>query len=163
MAKHGKLIVKDEVWQKLQKEFKKMESQPHVDVGVRGSSALEGKKDAFGKVTEAVRLVDIATFHEFGTSHGVPERSFIRSTLFENNLYREMRKKLSISILSLKMDVSKALGLLGLKYQSDIQAKIRAGIDPPLTFETEQRKGSTTPLIDTGQLIQGITYEVKDK
>ena len=67
------------------------------------------------------------------------------------------------------MDVRRALGILGAKAQADIQARIRAGIAPPLAASTLRRKlaltrkgakGEPKPLIDTGQLVASITYRV---
>ncbi len=39
--------------------------------------------------------------------------------------------------------------------------KIQRGIDPALKDATIAKKGSSTPLIETGQLINSIDFEVK--
>ncbi|OCA57864.1 hypothetical protein AA93_07090 [Xylella fastidiosa subsp. pauca 11399] len=44
----------------------------------------------------------------------------------------------------------------------DVKATIRHADLAPLTPQTIQRKGSSAPLIDTGQMLQSITYEVRD-
>ena len=54
-----------------------------------------------------------------------------------------------------------ALGRIGLKIRDEIKERIRSGIEPGLAEATKDRKGSSTPLIDTGQLISSITWELR--
>jgi hypothetical protein len=58
-------------------------------------------------------------------------------------------------------NVRVALDRLGAKFVGDIQRRIKAHIPPPLQQSTIDRKGSSTPLIDTGVLWSSITHEVK--
>ena len=163
MAKGGgRVIERDLGWKALTKEFGKLAKQPHVDVGVRGESGLEPKKDSDGNKSSTVNLVNVATFHEFGTSNGLPERSFIRSTVDDKKNYNQLKTDLMVRLLSLKIKTEKALGILGLTVQKDIRAKIRSNIPPALSPRTIAAKGSSIALIDTGQLIQGISYLVKE-
>lgn len=119
--------------------------------------------------SEGLTVADVASFMEFGTTDSeglqvVPERSFIRSTIDESRPeLREVARKLQAQILTEKqMTPAKALGLLGQKLQSLIINKINSGIDPELDEKTIARKGSSTPLIDTGQLKQSIRYKVDE-
>jgi hypothetical protein len=41
-----------------------------------------------------------------------------------------------------------------------MKAYVRAGIDPGLAASTVAAKGSSTPLIDKGELLSSIDYEV---
>ena len=61
------------------------------------------------------------------------------------------------------MTLPRALGLLGARMSADMKMTIKNRIPPPLQPETIRRKGSDVPLIDTGQLINSITWAVLTK
>ena len=94
----------------------------------------------------------------------IPERSFLRSTLNENK-----DKATKLLIRELKGDISqgdfsgRAFAIVGENLSGEVKRKIQSGIEPALDPETVRRKGSSKPLIDTGNLLQSITYEVRDK
>lgn len=106
----------------------------------------------------------IAAAHEFGVPGHIPERSFLRSTLNENK-----DKATKLLIRELKGDISqgdfsgRAFAIVGENLSGEVKRKIQSGIEPALDPETVRRKGSSKPLIDTGNLLQSITYEVRDK
>lgn len=105
-------------------------------------------------------LLDVAEKHEFGL--GVPRRSFIADWADES----ESENKRTISkigklVISGQVELEDALNQLGLKFVGDIQKRIKAGIDPANSEATIARKGSSTPLIDTGQLWSAIRHEVR--
>ncbi len=128
-----------------------------VDVGV-----LAGKGDEASKTSPGLTVMDVATFNEFGL--GVPERSFIRGYVDENEqAIRNDIKKLALLIMKGEKTTEEALELLGLKTVGGIQKRISAGIDPPNATSTVRRKGSSKPLIDTGQLRSSITHRVNAK
>jgi hypothetical protein len=147
-------------------------SKPSVSVGILGSKAMEEKKSrekasfdtdgGYGKRTTSVSLVEVATFHEYGGRDSrPPERSFLRSTLREQaKTYRKFLDKALTQIYLGKLTVRQTLGLLGEKAVSDVRNKIRSNIPPALKPSTIKRKGSSIALIDTGQLIGGISYKV---
>jgi len=121
---------------------------------------------ASGKANEAhaggaVTQLDVGTWMEFGTDH-VPERSFLRETIavkrneIETRLAAEVRK-----VLTGKQGVDAAMEHVGQFVVGLCQARIKEGIGPELDQSTIDRKGSSTPLIDTGQLRSSITYEVR--
>ena len=60
------------------------------------------------------------------------------------------------------IDMPKALELIGLFVKGLIQGRMSAGIPPPLKASTIARKGSSKPLINTGQLRASIDYEVRE-
>ena len=64
-------------------------------------------------------------------------------------------------ILDGTSDVDRELARLGQKVVGDVQQRMADGIGPPLDPETVRRKGSSTPLIDTGRLRQSIDSEVR--
>ena len=65
-------------------------------------------------------------------------------------------------IIEGKLTREQALEQFGAWAAGQVQAFISAGrVVPPLDPTTIARKGSSIPLIDTGQLRQSITYEVR--
>lgn len=121
-----------------------------VEVGI-----LTGEAEAThdGKLT----VLDVAEMNEFGL--GVPERSFIRAFFdeYEQEAIQILQNILS-TLVQRKITKKQALMQVGLLLVAKCQARIRAHIDPPNSKITEQRKGSSTPLIDTGQLVSSITF-----
>jgi hypothetical protein len=127
-----------------------------VDVGVLGKEGSGVYED--GNLTVA----DVASFHEFG--QGVPERSFIRAYVDENRSKIEdwLRRMAKRVITGEVKSFDHGLELIGMKIESEIKQRIRDGIPPELSEATlAQKKGKSTPLIDTGQLLSSITHEVR--
>lgn len=148
----SKVIDKDRGWNAIKGRMEFTKAKNHVAVGIQGEDALA----SHGESTN----VEIGTKHEFGM--GVPERSFVRATIDANlNAYRRLARTLGTRMVDGGVNRSRALGLLGQKAEADIKNRIRARIDPPLAPVTIDRKGSSVPLIDTGQMINAITSEVR--
>lgn len=127
---------------------------PSVSVGVTAKSGAQ-------KTDGGMTVLDVANIHEFGLGT-VPERSFLRAYIDENQgRIQKMLVVLLESVVAGKRSPQQALDILGAKMVGEIQARISAGISPPLTPETIARKGSDVPLIDTGQLRASITFESK--
>lgn len=136
-----------------------------VTVGVFGEKGDEPSGE--GSLTVA----EIAAIHEFGLG-GMPERSFIRSYFdaelpkIQGALLALIRAKLSHSVKTgtpvTAKDQKEILDKIGLYMVGRIQQRIAAGeIVPELAQSTIDRKGSSTPLIDTGQLRSSISHEVE--
>jgi len=107
---------------------------------------------------DGTTIPEVGAINEFGL--GVPERSFIRSTIAENiSKYNRLRRELLAGIINGKTTSAKAVAILGEELKKDIQAKIVAMSDPPNSDETADRKGSNSPLIDTGTMRQSIQWE----
>lgn len=182
------------------KEAAKIRKKPYVKAGI--TQAQGSKLRADGRLTTA----EIGQIHEYGApGRGIPERSFIRSTLNSNqSKYDSHIAKLRDEIFDANsgMTTERALGLIGQEFASDVKTTIRAGISPALKESTVRRKnagviekakgtiagvnaagakgkltkaqvmkgaqanetittgGASTPLIDKGQLIGSISYEV---
>ena len=147
----GQVKVNDRVWRGVLKRVSEMK-RASVRVGVMGDAGDE----------KGVSLAEIAAYHEFGTST-IPERSFLRATFFGHAAegLRVMCEKLSKAIVEGKMDEPRALGLLGTWAAAEVKKTIRASIAPELAAATIAAKGSSLPLVDTGQLINSITYVVE--
>lgn len=105
---------------------------------------------------DGTSVIMVGAVHEFGSpSRGVPQRSFLRTTVIEHRrAYAAFMKKLTKKMVSGDMTKEKALGLLGLKVQTDVRSKITDISTPPL----KDRDGN--PLVDTGHLRQSIIFKV---
>lgn len=138
----------DAVWKKLLLKVKEIADGPNVKVGVFGN-------------------VEKAAAHEFGTET-VPERSFIRST-FEKKQpeLAKMTAKIAKKVFEGGMEVEKGLSLLGEWGANECKNTIRNGPDPDWPAlssayaEKKEAAGKTTVLVDTGEMINSITYKVE--
>lgn len=92
----------------------------------------------------------------------IPERSFLRSTVDEkSNDYAALLAKLVGQVVDGKITPTQALDRLGLTVERDVKRKIVEIKEPPNAASTIRMKKSSNPLIDTGQLRQSITYEIR--
>lgn len=107
---------------------------------------------------DGTSVIMVAMVHEFGSpARGVPERSFIRSTINENrSAYIKASKTLFSKVVKGKIDMDRALGMLGQIVVGDINQKILDIDSPPL----KNRDGN--PLWDTGHMAQSVTYVIED-
>lgn len=142
-----------------------------VKIGVQGTDALKAKKfrTGTGEISSDIEttIVSVATFHEFGVDSGkikIPERSFLRATIDQNKKkYQDILTAGLKSFVNQKLTKKQILSLLGQRVQSDIVKRINSGISPSNSEATIKKKGSSKPLIDTGQLKQSITYIVVEE
>lgn len=156
MSKKFKVDVK--VWKQLRAHLKKIgKDHSYVKVGVLTD---EMHHSGFS-------LVEIAAVHEFGSRDGrIPQRSFIRAGIkdsqpqlvrFLQNLARAVLKDPAASHSA----VDEALNKLGAFAANSVKRYVtKNNIPPPLSPRTIVRKGSSKPLIDTGQLVNSITWQV---
>lgn len=145
-------------WEEL-KERNRKANGTHVRVGVFSSEQHEG--------AEGIGLVELAAIHEFGSpAANIPERSFIRSTVNrEHETIREYLTKAAKAVVHGDVTLERALNVLGLKLAAEMKRTITGrqttGPEPQeLKQATIDRKGSSTPLLDTAQLKNSITHVV---
>jgi phage gpG-like protein len=154
-------------WEALTKRIKDAQ---HISAHV-GVLANKGGNAQVGE--SGLTLVELAAIHEFGSADGhIPERSFIRGTLFAR-VADQLKHRVTEAVKEIaedKTDVKTAIGRLGAWAAAEIKNTIsRNEADgygdypyPPLADSTIAAKGSSTPLVDTGQLLNSITWEVVD-
>jgi len=136
-----------------------------VKVGVQGPQAAANHQDS------RLTVAQIATVHEFGRvihqpkmnrTITIPERSFLRATI---DMYQEAIARRQVLLtqgyLLGKFEMRASLELLGLYVVGLVKQRIANGIAPPNRPSTIARKGSSKPLIDTGQLRNSITHKVE--
>ena len=141
-----------------------------VLVGIQGDAK---PRDGKGRLANA----EIGAIHEFGApSRGIPERSFLRSTLDgqRESIVGDMRDAFDRALRG-DATVRQAIDGLGLQVEARVKETIRKGIKPGLNDATIKRRRAKlkggkaankvftgeTPLIDTGQLIQSITAKTE--
>jgi len=168
LAGRGKIIDRDSGYRQFMKNAKMLEGKPHVKVGFPEEStgpeakSSRGTGEASGATIsdEGLTIAQVATFHEFGGKNDhPPERSFIRRTVYEKDAEINGMIKSEMKTFFLGNPLT-ALGRVGLFVQSAIQRLIHDRKLKPNEPSTIARKGSDTPLIDTGQLVQSVRYVV---
>jgi len=137
-------------------------SKASVRVGVLEDKGAESKS-ASDESQSAKTVIEVATIHEFGApAAGIPARSFLRGTVDEQMAeIRADQHKIAVAVISGKLDLRRGLDQLGARIAAKIQQRIARGIQPPLLPRTIARKGSSKPLVDTGQLRSSISWEVE--
>ncbi|MCK4717652.1 MAG: hypothetical protein KAT70_03195 [Thermoplasmata archaeon] len=137
--------------------LKRLSRHSTVLVGVQGKKAEATHKDSEDSEGEPLTVGEIASIHEFGL--GVPERSWLRAWIEENRsmIQSDLRRAMQ-RVIEGKLTKEQAASILGVKYVGEIQKRIAQGIEPPNHPDTVKRKGSSKPLIDTGQLRSAITW-----
>lgn len=111
-----------------------------------------------------ISMAGLLAVHEFGVpKKNIPERSTLRSAIMENRqelvnltaegvrFYNQQNKKLDLQFYN----------KIGLFASNLVKDKFVKGPFIPLKTATIKRKGSSKPLIDTGELRQSITWVVR--
>lgn len=136
-----------------------------VKIGVLSNAAGETKVPG-----SDMDLIGLAAIHEFGTPArpwagfaGIPPRPFIRATFDANRA--EVGKKvraLAVAFLKGQISLNRGLNMLGHWGVGAVHRYVEQGSNLlPNAPSTIERKGSSRPLIDTKQLINGVTYVVE--
>ena len=104
-------------------------------------------------------ISELATIHEFGL--GAPQRSFIRAWFDEQQDSIQSTLKSQVALAQAgKIPIQAALERCALAFEGAMKKRIARGIPPPNAASTIARKGSSKPLIDTGQLRNAIRGRV---
>jgi hypothetical protein len=132
----------------------------HAEVGVFGGKPHITSLSGGGK--RSIVMADLAAIHEYGApSRNIAERSFFRASLKLNrSKYGQYLLSQVKPILLGKTNMAITWQFLGQEAQADVQTYLVNGKFVPLKPRTIKRKGSSKPLIDTGQLRQSVSYRV---
>lgn len=113
-----------------------------------------------GKVSGDV--VNRAIWNHYGTSRGIPSRPFLLNAIRKNRRkYIEALKTSGAKILRGEATLDQTMSKLGILAQGDIQQEITDLRTPPNAPSTIKAKGSSNPLIDTGEMRSKVTWQVK--
>ena len=135
-----------------------------VDDFIKRIKALDNASLEVGILSsEDGEILLIANVHEFGApSVNIPERSFIRAGFDEHHKdIEQTNDKLLDMYLEGNISARTYLNTLGEYCVGLIQKFIVDLKEPPNKPATIEAKGSSNPLVDTGRLIQSISYQVK--
>lgn len=122
-----------------------------------GVHAAEG---GAGHTGSKLSVAEIATIHEYGLGTS-PQRSFIRAWADSRKAeHQRMLKIIGENVVKGRYDAATGLARLGNLFVGEVQARISGGIPPPNAPSTVARKGSSKPLINTGQLRSSIRFRV---
>ncbi len=125
----------------------------HVQVGVLGD----------GRTESGESILEIAAIHEYGApGAGIPKRSFIRFTVKQRKAdINRVIIRMASQVLTKGLTIDSALNVIGEFTKSAIkQSIVNKLIKQDLKPATIKRKGSSTALVDTGQLLNAITHKV---
>jgi len=145
-----KVIDKDLGYKRIALNFKELKGKG-VKVGIMGSQTADGTS-----------IVDYATYNEFGTAR-IPARPFMTITADKNrDKVQAFTGHLVGRMIDGKLDSTSVLKNLGEWYQAQMQLSVRTAKDwaIPNAPSTIAMKGSSSPLIDKGRLVQAIRYEI---
>lgn len=143
------------------REFK----QRFIDLNNQGVNVgLPKDKTEPGKIgAKGTSLALIGAVHEFGSpQQGIPERPWLRPGIRTNKSNFMRLNKINLAkVAKGEMPVKVALGQLGQMAAGAVKKYIRQADNfKPLKPATIKAKGSSAPLIDSGNMIQAITYEI---
>lgn len=141
----------DRQWREIVEQIPALDGAT-VDVGVQSDA---------GAGSDGTPIVEYAFFNEFGTSN-IPERPFLRGAHDENaRKWSGVANRAVDSVIGLRSSPQRALSILGELAQKDVKAKIISLRTPPNAASTVDRKGSSNPLFDTGDMHGTIRYAVR--
>jgi len=120
------------------------------------------KVGLFGNGGDAsTNIAERGAVHEFGTKSGkIPSRPFNRQA-FSKNL-KKTEKVVAIwynKVIDGKSSTKKALQNIGEWFEGKLKEEITSGGFVALKSATSARKGSSKPLIDTGDMRRRITHK----
>jgi hypothetical protein len=134
-----------------------------VDIVVGILASVGGRMD--GKST----VLDVAIDNEFGVRSDaggwrIPPRSFIRAW-FDEHKAEGFQKLAGLMrrVAQGKLTEEQAYNQFGLWCVGSIQARIAGRIAPPNAASTIRAKGSSTPLVNTGQLRSSIASAARKR
>lgn len=146
-----------------------------------GSKALEKLADQIKKSKLEVGFFESATYpdgtpvayvaaiQEFGYPAGnIPSRPFFRNAISQNDGWKDLASKAMSAVVEGRIELNQALNQMGFKMAADVKDSITDGSYEPLKQSTlaarQSRKRTqgvaSKPLIDTGQMLQSVTYAV---
>ena len=131
--------------------------KPKVYIGVPASKN--------GMHEGGINMATLLAIHVLGApSRGIPQRDPLRPPLIANaRRYTDLLALGLKNALSDGTDPKLVYEKIGIVASNDVKDYFVSGNFKPLDQKTIDRKGSSKPLLDTGELRNSITYEVRNK
>ena len=153
MKRTSNLSVAENVNRKL-KDLARQMGGGNVQIGFLANGPLSTYPDGTPVAT-------VAFWNEFG--HGgespSPPRPFFRTMIAKES--PSWPGKMEHLAKSTKFDGAAVLKLIGEDIAGALQESIANFTDPPNAPSTVKAKGFNKPLVDTGQMLRAVSYEVK--
>lgn len=139
---------------RIKADFKKMDGA-YAKVGVLA--------DAGTYKEESVNIALVAAVLHYGRDGSYKKWPFIANGIKKGtSQLNRLREKVLLKITKNEFSVRQGISLIGLKGEALIKKEIRTVTSPAIEDSTAARKkGSTKPLIDSGQLLNSISHEVE--
>ncbi len=120
----------------------------------------DGKKRKKQAQPTTIQVAEYAIYNEYGTQR-IPSRPFMRfslDTFAESAWIPELAQ-----LIKEGMDPETAFNRVGLQAQADVRRVIEAWKEPENKKSTirHKRSGRDNPLVDTGDLLDAIDYELE--
>lgn len=113
-----------------------------------------------GKGKKGPSIIDVALRNNFGM--GVPRRDFMTpATKRWKKFFQESLDSIQRELLQDKIDEDKFLNAMGQKGADIISQEIIALDTPPNAPTTEKKKGSSNPLVDSGDMARATTWQIR--
>lgn len=148
MSKRSKVVDKDMGYQAF-KRFVTKEMNLELHVGL-----LQGEIATYGAV------------QEYGYEPGgIPSRPWMSQTIDQNqvDLIRLMLSELRRTVGTQQASVKAALTVTGIQAVNLLKRAVADWSSPPNAPATIARKGEDNPLVDTGAMMNALTFEVRKK
>jgi hypothetical protein len=129
---------------------------------VKRNTPTSKTKPNTSEAKQRITLAEIAFIMEYGSEvNNLPARPIMKKTLarVELDIVRYQGEALS-AVLDGRMNIDQALKVLGVWFEGELKRSFTKETFAPLQPATIAAKNSSRPLIDSGQLRQGITSRV---
>jgi hypothetical protein len=131
------------------------------DIGKKAGAKLEiGFLEGSTAGDNGESAAEIAAYQEYGTSN-IPARPFFSTCVNQNR--KNWTTLLAPALKNAKFDGEKALDIIGNQAKGDLQETMREWDTPPNAPSTVKAKGFNDPLIDTGNLLDAVSFKVTKK
>jgi hypothetical protein len=138
----------------------------HAQIADEFEVAIGFPEDTAARDTGEINNPTLAAILEHGSpANNLPARPFVEPGLQagQDRLARIMEMGLQRTLDGDENGIAWALDAAGVEGVSLVQRKMIQGPFAPNAPSTIKRKGSSRPLIDTGQLRQSVSYVVRQK
>ena len=125
---------------------------------------LVGVPKGAGVYEDGLTIATIAAVNNFGSADGkIPPRPFLQPAINKGAPeYQRLAEVMIPKVLSGEMTMKVLLEQMGNLAEGHVKQEITDLDTPPNAQSTIDKKGSDSPLIDTGALRQSIRYVVDD-
>lgn len=161
MKIHAKIEDHDKGWGSVFKRAKAAKDG-RVKVGVLADDSKGGEDHGGLTVAELAVVLHFGTAPDAEGDQRIPARPFLQMAFDQQR--EELGKlgaRLMAEVILGERDQDKALGLLGAKLAAEAKKVITVGNQlAPNAPATVKAKGSDRPLVDTGRLLNAITWAI---